>query len=146
MEGKGMSKQVFINLPVNDLAVSTAFYKALGFTQNDMFSDEHGSCMVWSDEIMVMLLTHDFYQQFIAHKTIVDTHNQSGVLLALSMESREAVQTFADAAKQLGGNYYAVAINQENDQMFGYEVEDLDGHIWEPIWMDMSFNPKGDEA
>lgn len=141
-----MGKQVFINLPVKDLAASTAFYEALGFTKNEMFSNADASCMVWSDEIMVMLLVHDFYRQFIASKNIIDAHSQSGALLALSLESRDAVQEFADTAKRLGGNYYAVAFNQGNDQMFSYEVEDLDGHAWEPIWMDASFNPKEGEV
>lgn len=137
-----MQRQVFINLPVRDLAISTAFYEALDFTKNEVFSDANASCMVWSDEIMVMLLTHDFYQQFISGKTIIDGRSQSGVLLALTMDSKEDVQAFADTAEQLGGDYYTVAINSGNDQMFSYEVEDLDGHIWEPVWMDPSFNPK----
>lgn len=137
-----MSKQVFINLPVKDLAISTAFYEELGFTKNETFSDANASCMVWSDEIMVMLLTYDFYQQFVSNKSIIDARTQSGVLLSLSMGSRNDVQKFADTAKQLGGNYYTVPINEGNDQMFSYEVEDLDGHIWEPVWMDASFDPK----
>jgi len=141
-----MSKQVFINLPVGNLAASTTFYEALGFTKNETYSDVNASCMVWSDEIMVMLLTYDFYQQFIANKTIIDARNQSGVLLSLTMDSREDVQRFADTAKQLGGDYDTVAINEGSDQMFSYEVEDLDGHVWEPVWMDASFNPQAGAA
>jgi predicted lactoylglutathione lyase len=68
------------------------------------------------------------------------------VLLSLSLGSKEAVQEFADTAKRFGGDYYSVAMVQENDQMFGYEVEDLDGHIWEPLWIDPSFNPKEGEV
>lgn len=141
MEGNGMSKQVFINLPVQDLVESTAFYEALGFTKNLAFSDENASCMVWSDVIMVMLLTHEFYQQFTGGKTLIDARKQSGVLLALTMDSKEAVQLFADVAVRLGGRSYTVPMNVGNDQMFSYEVEDLDGHVWEPVWMDASFDP-----
>lgn len=137
-----MTKQVFINLPVTDLAKSTAFYQALGFTLNPTFTDENASSVMWSDEIIVMLLTHDFYKRFIRDKTIIDAKTTSGVLLAISMDSKEAVQKFADTAKQNGGDYYTVDMGVPADQMFGYEVEDPDGHHWEPVWMTSDFDPK----
>lgn len=90
--------------------------------------------MMWSDEIIVMLLTRDFYQKLIGSKTVAFPKMQSGVLLALSMESREAVQQFADTAKANGGDYYQVDMVPE-DQMFGLEVTDPDGNHWEPVWM-----------
>ena len=135
-----MTKQVFINLPVQDLPRSTAFYEALGFAKNPMFSDENASCMVWSDEIMVMLLTTEFYQQFLRDKSVADTKSTSGVLLALSMESKEAVQAFADKAKELGGDYFKAGPEMPEDMMFGYEVVDLDGNQWEPMWMNPNFS------
>ncbi len=137
-----MSKQVFINLPVSDLAKSTAFYEALGFTKNPAFSDEKASGMMWSDDIFVMLITHDFYQHFISNKAIADPHTQSGVLLALSLESKDAVQQFANTAKANGGNYYQVDMDVPENMMFGYEVEDPDGNHWEPVWMNENFNPQ----
>jgi predicted lactoylglutathione lyase len=136
-----MSKQIYINLPVSDLARSTAFYEALGFTKNPTFSDEKASGMMWSDNIVVMLLTHGFYKRFIGDKQIADAATTSSTLLALSLDSKDAVQRFADAAKANGGNYYAVDMGIESDMMFSYEVEDPDGHIWEPLWMDSNFDP-----
>lgn len=130
-----MSKQVFINLPVSDLERSKAFYEKLGFTNNPDFTDENGAAMVWSDAIYVMLLTHEFYKKFIGDKTIADTNSQSATLLALSLDSREAVQAFADTAKANGGDYYQVDMGMPEDQMFGLEVTDPDGNHWEPVWM-----------
>lgn len=135
-------KEIYINLPVKDLEKSTAFYEALGFVKNPMFSNESASAMVWSDNIIVMLLVHSFYTNFIKEKTISDTHKTSGVLLALSFDSKESVQKFADTAKQQGGNYYMSDINKGTDFMFGYEVEDLDGHLLEPFYMDITKFPK----
>ncbi len=137
-----MGKQVFINLPVGDLAESTRFYEALGFTKNPKFSDENASSMVWSEEIVIMLLKHDFYKKFIGSKNIIDAKNASGVLLALSLDSKEAVQQFADIAKQNGGDYYQIDTGVPTDMMFGYEVQDPDGHMWEPVWMNTDFDPE----
>ncbi len=137
-----MAKQIYVNLPVSDLAKSTAFYEALGFVKQPNFSDENASGMKWSDEIFVMLLTHDFYKKFLKNRTIADTAQSSGVLLALSLESKEAVQEFADNAKQNGGDYYQVDMGVPEDMMFGYEVRDPDGNQWEPVWMSPDFNPQ----
>ena len=142
MEGASMSKQVFINFPVNDLAKSVAFYEALGFTKNEMFSDERGAAQQWSDDIVFMLLTREFYGQFLRGKTVANTQDTSGALVALSMDSREAVQGFADTAKQNGGDWFMAAPNEGMDGMFGLEVQDLDGNTLEPMWMDMSFDPQ----
>lgn len=133
-----MTKQVFINLPVSDLERSTTFYEKLGFTKNPDFSDEKASGMAWSDEIFVMLVTHDFYKSFIKDKEIADTGRTSSALLALSMDSREAVQQFADTAKANGGDYYQVDTGMPEDVMFGYEVTDPDGNHWEPVWMNFN--------
>jgi uncharacterized protein len=137
-----MTKQVFINLPVSDLVKATAFYEKLGFTKNLTFSNEKASSMQWSNEIIVMLLQHEFYQSFLRDKKIADTKTTSGVLLALALESKEAVQQFADTAKANGGNYYHIDSGVPEEMMFGYEVEDLDGHVWEPVWMNANFNPQ----
>lgn len=137
-----MSKQVYINLPVSDLARSITFYEALGFSKNLDFSDDNACSMKWSEEIIVMLLTHKFYETFLQDKTLANTSKTSGVLLALSLETKDAVQQFADAAKANGGNYFQVSTSVPTDMMFGYEVEDPDGNTWEPLWMSPDFNPK----
>lgn len=136
-----MNRQVFINLPVSDLKRSTEFYEALGFIKNDVFSNEQASCMVWSDSIYVMLLTHEFYRGFLQDKTIADTKTTSSVLLALSLKSKEEVQAFADTAKANGGSVYQVDTGISEDAMFGYEVQDPDGHNWEPMWMNPGYQP-----
>ena len=137
-----MASQVFINLPVSDLERSTAFYEALGFSKNPMFSDENASSMMWSDAIIVMLLKREFYQQFLRGKQIADTQRMSGVLNALSLDSKEAVQQFADTAKANGGDYFKAGPEVPEDMMFGYEVLDPDGNQWEPVWMNENFNPE----
>lgn len=138
-----MSKQVFINFPVSDLAKSTAFYEALGFTKNPAFSDENASAMQWSDDIVFMLLTRDFYQKFLNGKTIAHTLTSSAALIALTLDSKEAVQQFADTAKANGGKYFIAPPNVGLDFMVSYEVEDPDGNVLEPVWMDPNFNPQG---
>jgi predicted lactoylglutathione lyase len=137
-----MSKQIYINLPVSDLAKSTEFYTALGFTKNSDFSNDDASAMQWSDDIFVMLLKPDFYKKFLKGKNIGDTASTSAVLLALTLDSKEEVQKFADTAKQNGGDYYKIDMGVPEDMMFGYEVQDPDGNQWEPVWMNPDFNPK----
>lgn len=138
-----MSKQIYVNLPVTDLAKATAFYEALGFKKNPAFSDEKGSGMIWSENIYVMLLTHDFYKTFLKDKEIADTQKTNGALLAISFDSKEEVQKFADTAKANGGDFYKSETGVPEDQMFGYEVLDLDGNQWEALWMSFDFNPQG---
>jgi predicted lactoylglutathione lyase len=138
-----VSKQVFINIPVSDLAKATAFYEALGFVKQPAYSNESASGMKWSDEIFVMLLTHEFHSKFLRGKVVADTAKTSGVLVALSIESKEAVQQFADTAKSNGGDYYQVDMGVPQDVMFGYEVLDPDGNQWEPVWMSPDFNSAG---
>ena len=140
-----MPKQIYINLPVKDVAQSIAFYEALGFTKNPTFSDENASGMMWSDEIIVMILKHEFYKKFIGNKTIADTSKTSSVLLALSLDSKEAVQKFAETAKNNGGDYYKVDMGVPEEMMFGYEVQDPDGNQWEPVWMSPDFNPQSQQ-
>ncbi len=136
-----MSKQIFVNLPVSNVSASTEFYTKLGFTLNPTFSNENASCMVWSDNIYVMLLVHEFYSSFIATKTIADTKQTSAALLCLSLESKDAVDNFAHVAKDNGGDFYQVESEVPADMMFGLEVQDPDGHMWEPMWMNPDFEP-----
>jgi predicted lactoylglutathione lyase len=133
-----MAKQVFINLPVKDLKKAMAFYEAVGFTNNPQFTDETAACMVWSDAIFVMLLTHDKLKQFIS-KAIIDAKQTVGVINALSLEGSDEVNSFLEKAVKAGGREYA----EPKDYGFMQQrcVEDLDGHNWEVLYMDMSKFP-----
>jgi uncharacterized protein len=130
-----MSKMIFVNLPVNNLAKAKAFYTALGFTNNPQFSDETAACMVWSEAINVMLLTHAKWRTFTNRP--IPPATSSEVMLCLSCESREAVDTMNTVAAANGGN---ADINPKQDLGFMYNrnLADPDGHVWEAMWMDMS--------
>jgi predicted lactoylglutathione lyase len=128
-----MSKLIFVNLPVADLPAAKAFYEAIGAANNPMFTDETAACMVFSDVIHVMLLTHDKFAQFTP-KRIADARETSEVLICISAESREAVDDITDKALAAGGR--ETREKQDHGFMYGRSFEDLDGHIWEPMWMD----------
>jgi len=134
-----MATQIFVNLPVRDLKKATAFYTALGAAKNPQFSDETASCMVFSDTIFVMLLTHEKWGLF-TNKPIADACRQSEVMLALSAESRKAVDKITEAAGANGGRA-DVNPTQEQGSMYGRSFEDIDGHIWESVFIDMSQMP-----
>lgn len=131
------TKSIFINLPVRDLAKSTAFYEALGFTKNDMFSDGNASSMMWSENIVVMLLVRDYYSTFTT-KPIADAHEVSAMLIALSQDSREAVDAIVEKAGANGGQA-DVRAPQDLGFMYGRSFADPDGNVFEPMWM----NPEG---
>ena len=134
-----MAKMIFVNLPVSDLAASARFYEAIGCTKNEQFSDENAVSMVWSDTITFMLLRHEFFSTFTP-KTISDAHASSEVLLALSFDSREDVDRITEAAAASGGKA-DIRPAQDMGFMYGRAFEDPDGHIFEPVWMDMSAMP-----
>lgn len=138
-----MNKKIFVNLPVSDLGKSTQFYEALGFTKNPMFSDENASCMIWSEDIYFMILKKEYYLTFLKDKTVADTRATSGALIALTLDSKEAVQKFADTAKANGGDFFKTGPQMPEEMMFGYEVLDPDGHQLEPLWMNPDFRPEG---
>lgn len=132
-----MAKMIFVNLPVKDVAKSTAFYEAIGFTRDARFSNEQASAMQWSDEITVMILDHQFYQTFIPHKQIADSAATNEVLLCLSFDSREAVDAITQQAAAAGGKADIRPV-QDMGFMYGRSFEDPDGHIYEPMFMDMA--------
>jgi uncharacterized protein len=129
-----MSKLIFVNLPVSDLARATAFYEAVGAKKNEQFSDGTASCMVISETIHVMLLTHDKFRQFTP-KRIADAKTVSEVLICLSADDREAVDDVVNKAKAAGGTADP-SPKQDYGFMYGRSFEDPDGHIWEVMWMD----------
>lgn len=131
-----MTKMIFVNLPVSDLARSIAFYQAIGAEQNTMFSDDTAACMVLSETIHVMLLTHAKYSGFTG-KPIADAHQTSQVLLCLSADERAAVDAMVDSAAGAGGKADPGDI-QDHGFMYGRSFEDPDGHHWEVMFMDMA--------
>ena len=131
-----MPKMIFVNLPVKDLAASTRFYKAIGCEQNMQFSNEQAAMMVWSESISFMLLTHEYFGTFTS-KRIADAQQTCEVLLALSRESREEVDTITQAAAANGGKA-DVRPPQDMGFMYGRAFQDPDGHVFEPMWMDMA--------
>lgn len=130
-----MPKMIFVNLPVRDLARSTAFYQALGATKNDQFSDDTASSMVFSDTIYAMLLTHEKYSQFTS-KPIADAQKTSQVLIAITAESRAEVDAVLDKAKGAGG-LVDPRPAQDYGFMYSRSFDDPDGHTWEVVWMDV---------
>jgi predicted lactoylglutathione lyase len=131
-----MPRMIFVNLPVTDLARSTAFYEAIGGEKNPQFSDDTATCIVLSETIHAMLLTHDKYRQFTA-KPIADAHATSEVLICVSAESRESVDDIVSKASGAGG-VADPSPTQDHGFMYGRSFEDPDGHHWEVMWMDMA--------
>ncbi len=139
-----MTKMIFVNLPVTDLPRSTAFYEAVGFEKNPQFSNDLASCMVWSDAIHVMLLTHDFWKTFTA-KDIPDAHRSAQVLLCISRDSRDEVESIVNQAVAAGGKPDPTPV-QDMGFIYGRSFEDPDCHIWETMWMDPQAAAEGPPA
>jgi predicted lactoylglutathione lyase len=129
-----MPKMIFVNLPVTDLDRSKTFYETVGFTNNPQFTNDQAACMVWSDTIYVMLLTHDFWRTFTP-RTIPDASSSAQVLLCLTQDSRGEVDAIVAKAVAAGGTA-APTPTQDHGFMYGSSFEDPDGHIWENVWMD----------
>ena len=128
-----MNKQIFVNLAVKDLDKSKAFFEALGYTFNPQFTNESGACMVIADgSIYAMLLTEPFFKTFV-DKPLVQAKEATEVLVCLSCESREEVDALVAKAVAAGGR--APRPPQDHGFMYGHGFEDLDGHIWELVWM-----------
>jgi hypothetical protein len=130
-----MAKLIFVNLPVTDLERSVAFYEAVGATKNPQFSDASAACMVFSETIHAMLLTHDKWRHFTS-KPIVDAHGAAQVLICLSEDSRDGVDSVVTRAGSAGGKLDPTP-TQDFGFMYGRSFEDPDGHIWEVMWMDV---------
>lgn len=133
-----MPKQIFINLAVKDLKKSMDFYTALGFTNNPQFSDDNAKCMVWSESIFVMLLTHEKFKTFTA-KPIADTKSNVAGLFSLSLDSVADMNTMMENGLNAGGT----EPNEIRDYGFMQQrtIEDFDGHTWEVFYMDITKFP-----
>ncbi|HVI43479.1 MAG TPA: VOC family protein [Chitinophaga sp.] len=132
-----MATKIFVNLPVKNLQQSMDFFSKLGFTFNPQFTDDTAACMIISEDIFSMLLTHEKFQEFLPEGNTIADASVSEVLTCLSRDSREKVNEFADTAIKAGGK----EVREAKDYGFMYtrSVRDLDGHVWELIWMDPAF-------
>lgn len=142
-----MTPMIFINLPVKDLQASMDFYQALNFSNNPVFTDDTAACMVWSEAIHVMLLTHEKWQQFTQRP--IPSTDMGEVMLALALPSCEAVDEMNRIAAERGG---IADVNPKQDLGFMYSraFTDPDGHLWEATWMDAAAMegevPDGEES
>jgi predicted lactoylglutathione lyase len=128
-----MSRMTFVNLPVQDLRRAVDFWRGLGFAFNRQFTDDNATCMVISDQACVMLLVEKFFSTFTT-RDITDTTTHAEVIMALSAESREDVDTLVDKALATGGS--PANDPQEEEFMYSRSFHDPDGHLWELVYMD----------
>lgn len=130
-----MGTKIFVNLPVKSLNKSIEFFSKLGYTFNPQFTDETATCMIVTDDIFVMLLTEEKFKTFTP-KAICDATKATEVLVCLSAESRAKVDEMVRKAVDAGGATYNEP--QDHGFMYGHGFQDLDGHIWEIIYMEPS--------
>lgn len=134
-----MSRKIFVNLPIQDMARSQAFFRALGFEFNPAFTNDQGACMVVSDDIFVMLLVKPFFQTFTT-KPVADATQTTEVLISLSCESRAEVDELVQKALAAGATAPKAAVDH-GGFMYQHGFHDLDGHVWELAYMNMSAAP-----
>jgi predicted lactoylglutathione lyase len=128
-----MTTQIFVNLPVKDLSRTVEFFKKLGFAFNPQFTDENATCMIINNNIFVMLLVEKFFKTF-TKKEICDTTKDTEVIIALSTESREKVDEMMQHVFEAGGKESRE--RQDYGWMYGRSFQDINGHLWEIIYMD----------
>ena len=128
-----MTTKIFVNLPVRDLNKTVEFFTKLGFKFNPQFTDENATCMIVAEDIFVMLLIEKFFKTF-TKKEISDTTNNTEVIMALSAESREKVDQMINKALEAGGRESREL--QDHGWMYGRSFEDINGHLWEIVYMD----------
>ena len=133
-----MARQIFVNLPIQDMERSKAFFAALGFTFNPQFTNDQGACMVIGEGIHAMLLVQPFFQTF-TKKPVANAKETTEVLVCLSCESRAEVDALVGKALAAGGT--APNAPQDHGFMYGHGFEDPDGHVWELVWMDPATTP-----
>lgn len=127
-------RMIFVNLPVRDLPASRAFFTGLGFAFNADFSDDHAACMVVDQNIFVMLLVEERFAGFVTGE-VSDATTATEVITCLSTDSREQVDDLVARAIAAGGNPWRPAV--EDGPMYGASFQDLDGHVWELVHMDV---------
>jgi predicted lactoylglutathione lyase len=135
-----MERHVFLNLPVADLARSKEFFTGLGWSFNPQFTNDNAACLEVGGTVHAMLMPHAIFALYTT-KEIVDSHRQAEVMIAFTCESREEVERLVGAALQGGGTIPRPP--QDHGFLYGASFEDLDGHVWEPFWMDPAGMPGG---
>jgi len=130
-----MKTNIFVNLPVRDLERSKKFFGGLGYQFNPQFTDDKGACMVIDENIYVMLVTEPFFKQ-LTKRDVADNSKGVECTTCLSVERREEVDEWAQKALAAGATENVVPEMSAGDTMYGRSVNDLDGHIWEVVWMD----------
>jgi uncharacterized protein len=133
-----MARKIFVNLPIRNMERSKAFFQALGFSFNPQFTNDQGACMVVSEDIFVMLLVEPFFQTF-TKKRIADARESTEVLVCLSCDSRAEVDDLVKKAVAAGAT--TPNAPQDHGFMYGHGFQDLDGHIWELMYMDVNAAP-----
>jgi uncharacterized protein len=128
-----MATKIFVNLPVKDLNRSVDFFTKLGYTFNQQFTDKKATCMIIGEDIFVMLLVEQFFKTFIPNE-IADATKTTESLICLSADSREKVDEMVNKAVAAGATTHKEP--QDHDFMYGHGYRDLDGHLWEIMWMD----------
>ena len=127
-----MHKQIIVNLPIADMAKSQAFFNALGYSFNPDFTNDKGAALVLGDNLFAMLLVHDFFKTFTG-KPLADANKSTEVIVCLSCDSREQVDSLVAKARAAGGKTPRQPV--DHGFMYGHGFEDLDGHIWELVHM-----------
>lgn len=133
-----MTTKIFVNLPVKNLNKSVDFFTKLGFTFNPQFTNEDGTCMIINQESFIMLLVEKFFKTF-TKKEICDATKSTEVIIAISVESKGKVDEMVNKAMDSGATKYSET--QDQGWMYQRSFQDLDGHLWEVLYMDMSKAP-----
>lgn len=133
-----MATKIFVNLPVKELARSVEFFSKLGYRFDPRFTDEKATCMIIGEEIFAMLLVEKFFGTF-TDKPVADARSSTEAIVALSVDSRDGVNSIVEKAFAAGGRRYKEP--EDRGFMYGWGFEDLDGHIWEYFWMDPASLP-----
>jgi predicted lactoylglutathione lyase len=128
-----MATKIFVNLPVKDLNKSIDFFTKLGYSFNPQFTNEKATCMIIGEDIFVMLLVESFFKTFVPNE-VADATKSTESIICLSAESKEKVDEMVRKAIEAGGKIYKEP--QDHGFMYGHGYQDLDGHLWEIMWMD----------
>lgn len=135
-----MVKQIFVNLPIKDLEKTKEFWTSLGFSFNLQFTDEKAGALVLGENIFAMLITEPFYKTFIAQKEISDSFKTSEVINAIAVETKEEVDELVEKALKAGATTYRGT--DDYGWMYNRNFQDIDGHLWEVVYLDLSKLPK----
>ncbi|UVT23935.1 glyoxalase [Rhodococcus pyridinivorans] len=143
-----MSRMLFVNLAVENITATRAFFDTLGFTFNDMFCDENTACLEINEQTYVMLLEKPRFRDFI-NDDICDTTKAHEALMCVSADSRDGVDALVDGAIAAGGSEWVTtgaekAKEDMGDYAYQRAFRDLDNHVWEVMWMDMTAAQQAD--